>query len=154
MKGPETIESLNGELRRKGHRPLTTGNFSDTLRAGHHAIEMGRLKVSGTAPDEITWEGLFGVIERPPPNSKKTSTEAQYGYADGGDTSEVKEPRTPYFAANPALYPRGRKSNPRGSEPKKDRSAIRTPGTSMAVLPLRSSHVGQVMSAGSGTAQR
>jgi len=93
------------------------------------------LKVSGKAPDEITWEGLFGVTEQPLPKPKEPSAEAQYGYADGGDTSEVKEPRTPYFAANPALYPRRRKSDPRGSEPKKDRSAMRKPGTSIAVLP-------------------
>jgi hypothetical protein len=101
----------------------------------HQAIETGRLRVSGKAPDEITREGLFGVIERPLPKAKEASAEAQYGYADGGDTSEVKEPRTPYSAANSALYPRGRKSDPRGSEPNKDRSAMRKPRRSIAVLP-------------------
>jgi len=85
----------------------------------HHAIETGRLKVSGRAPNEITWEGLFGVIEKPRPKPKEAPAEAQYACADDGDTSEVKEPRTPYFAATPALYPRGSDLVPRGSEQKK-----------------------------------
>ena len=91
----------------------------------HHAIETGRLRVSGKAPDEITWEGLFGVIERPLPKAKEASAEAQYGYADGGDTSEVKEPRTPYSAANSALYPRGSGVVPRGSEQKNKNKGFR-----------------------------
>jgi hypothetical protein len=63
----------------------------------HHAIEMGRLKVSGKAPDEITWEGLFGVIENPRP--KEAAVPAPYEPTDSADISEVKEPRTAYFAA-------------------------------------------------------
>ena len=93
------------------------------------------MKVSGKAPDEITWEGLFGVTEQPLPKPKEPSAEAQYGYADGGDTSEVKEPRASYTAPAQALDPRGSYYVPRGSEPKKDRSAMRKPGTSIAVLP-------------------
>ena len=31
----------------------------------HTAIERGLLKTTGRAPDEITWEGPFGVIEEP-----------------------------------------------------------------------------------------
>ena len=61
------------------------------------------MKVSGKAPDEITWEGLFGVTEQPLPKPKEPSAEAQYGYADGGDTSEVKEPRASYPAPAQAL---------------------------------------------------
>jgi hypothetical protein len=37
--------------------------------ACHLAITEGRLKVSGRAPDGLTWEGPFGVIEKPLPLS-------------------------------------------------------------------------------------
>jgi hypothetical protein len=92
----------------------------------HHAIEMGRLRVSGKAPDEITWEGPFGVIEKPRPKPKETSAEAPYAQADTGDTSEVKEPRESYMARAPAL-------DPRGSEPKKDRNGMQNPQTNVVV---------------------
>lgn len=69
----------------------------------HHAIETGRLKVRGKAPDEITWESPFGVIEKPRLKPREPSAEAQYGYADAGDTSEVKEPRESYAPWPPSF---------------------------------------------------
>jgi hypothetical protein len=39
----------------------------------HAAITDGRLKVSGRAPDRITWEGPFGVIEKPLPLTKRSA---------------------------------------------------------------------------------
>jgi hypothetical protein len=39
--------------------------------ACHIAITEGRLKVSGRAPDGLTWEGPFGVIEKPLPLDRK-----------------------------------------------------------------------------------
>lgn len=31
----------------------------------HQAVTSGRLKVSGRAPDQLVWEGPWGVIEKP-----------------------------------------------------------------------------------------
>jgi hypothetical protein len=44
-------------------------NKHTVCAACHLAITEGRLKVSGRAPDELTWEGPFGVIEKPLPLS-------------------------------------------------------------------------------------
>ncbi len=46
----------------------------------HSAIERGVLKATGRAPDQITWEGPFGIIEEPfeAASEEVTSGEAQY----------------------------------------------------------------------------
>jgi hypothetical protein len=44
-------------------------NLHTTCASCHLAITQGRLKVSGRAPNGLTWEGPFGVIEKPLPLS-------------------------------------------------------------------------------------
>ena len=57
--------------------------------ACHLAITEGRLKVSGRAPDGLTWEGPFGVIEKPLP----LSPEIQKGK---GKPLVAREPKASY----------------------------------------------------------
>jgi hypothetical protein len=45
-------------------------NKHTVCAACHLAITEGRLKVSGRAPGGLTWEGPFGVIEKPLPLSR------------------------------------------------------------------------------------
>jgi hypothetical protein len=40
-------------------------NLHTVCAVCHYAITSGRLKVSGRAPDDMTWEGPLGVIEKP-----------------------------------------------------------------------------------------
>ncbi len=42
-----------------------TENILTLCMVCHSAIERGTLRTTGRAPDQITWEGPFGVIERP-----------------------------------------------------------------------------------------
>ena len=53
------------------------GRLHTVCAVCHAAITEGRLKVKGRAPDGLTWEGPFGVIERPLPlpSSKRPSAE-------------------------------------------------------------------------------
>ena len=99
----------------------------------HHAIEMGRLKVSGKAPDEITWEGPFGVIERPRPKPKEQTTEMSYTHADASDIPNVKESRESYGVPALALDPHGSNVVPRGSESTNDRGRMRRARASAVV---------------------
>ncbi len=57
--------------------------------ACHLAITEGRLKVSGRAPDGLTWEGPFGVIEKPLP----LSPEIRKGK---GEPLVAREPKASY----------------------------------------------------------
>ena len=57
--------------------------------ACHLAITERRLKVSGRAPDGLTWEGPFGVIEKPLP----LSPEIRKGK---GEPLVVREPKASY----------------------------------------------------------
>jgi hypothetical protein len=45
-------------------------NLHTVCAVCHNAITEGRLKVSGRAPDGLTWDGPFGVIEKPLPLAK------------------------------------------------------------------------------------
>ncbi len=49
----------------------------------HHAKTTGILKVSGRAPDGLTWEGPFGVIEKPLPLSEPTTGASGFILRDG-----------------------------------------------------------------------
>ena len=59
----------------------------------HTAIERGVLKATGRAPDQITWEGPFGVIEEPleAASEEVTSGEAQYEDVRDEPTLLVRE---------------------------------------------------------------
>jgi 5-methylcytosine-specific restriction endonuclease McrA len=46
-------------------------NLHLVCQSCHLAITEGRLKVSGRAPDNLTWEGPFGAIEKPLPLAPK-----------------------------------------------------------------------------------
>jgi hypothetical protein len=60
----------------------------------HHAKTTGILKVSGRAPDGLTWEGPFGVIEKPLPLPPPRPT-------NGAGGSIAREARTSYGSENP-----------------------------------------------------
>jgi hypothetical protein len=47
--------------------PDEAWNLHTVCAVCHAAITEGRLKVNGRAPDRLTWEGPFGVIEKPLP---------------------------------------------------------------------------------------
>jgi hypothetical protein len=51
-------------------------NLHTVCAACHQAIERGTLKVSGTAPDDITWEGPFGTIETPHRSARDAGAKA------------------------------------------------------------------------------
>ena len=55
----------------------------------HTAIERGLLKATGRAPDEITWEGPFGVIEEPLEAASEEVTSAEAQYEEAGDESTI-----------------------------------------------------------------
>jgi hypothetical protein len=58
----------------------------------HAAIERGVLKASGRAPDQITGEGPFGVIEEPIESASEELTSSDAGYEDvGGEKDESEE---------------------------------------------------------------
>ena len=67
----------------------------------HAAITEGRLKVKGRAPDELTWEGPFGVIEEPlplpssPRRSARTPSRLQTSPRAGAGMI-AREGRAPY----------------------------------------------------------
>jgi hypothetical protein len=62
-------------------------NLHLVCAACHLAITEGRLKVSGRAPDGLTWEGPFGVIEKPLPLDRKS---------EQSEPSFVREPGAEY----------------------------------------------------------
>jgi len=65
-----TLRVLEGEARRWRAGGVDSGPTKchrSQGHAGHAAITEGRLKVKGRAPDGLTWEGPFGVIEKPLP---------------------------------------------------------------------------------------
>ena len=53
----------------------------------HAAIERGALKASGRAPDQITWEGPFGVIEEPLETPSEEARASNDRYEAIGDES-------------------------------------------------------------------
>ena len=55
----------------------------------HSAIERGVLKATGRAPDQITWEGPFGVIEEPLEAASTEVTSAEAPYEEAGDESTL-----------------------------------------------------------------
>ena len=57
------------------------------------AIERGVLKATGRAPDQITWEGPFGIIEEPleAASEEVTSGKAQYEDVPDEPTLLVRE---------------------------------------------------------------
>jgi hypothetical protein len=61
----------------------------------HNAITEGRLKVSGRAPDGLTWEGPFGVIEKPLPLAPK-----KRDGDSGGEALLVRESPPIYGGSN------------------------------------------------------
>jgi hypothetical protein len=52
----------------------------------HHAKTTGIVKVSGRAPDGLTWEGPFGVIEKPLPLSMPTNGTGRLLAREDGET--------------------------------------------------------------------
>jgi hypothetical protein len=67
-------------------------NKTTLCAACHHAKTTGILKVSGRAPDGLTWEGPFGVIEKPLPVS---------GPTNGAGGLMAKEKRSSYGGEAP-----------------------------------------------------
>ena len=55
----------------------------------HRAIERGVLQATGRAPDEITWEGPFGIIEEP---LEAASEEVDLGEAQYEDARDEPTP--------------------------------------------------------------
>ena len=60
----------------------------------HHAKTTGLLKVGGRAPDGLTWQGPFGVIEKPLPLMEPTN---------GAGASIAREVRTSYGRGSESL---------------------------------------------------
>ena len=64
----------------------------------HRALTQGRLKVRGRAPDELIWEGPFGVIEKPLPLVRREGA-GRNGKQDSSDgypprrTGSVRQPK-------------------------------------------------------------
>jgi len=52
----------------------------------HSAIERGVLKATGRAPDEITWEGPFGVIEEPLAVASEDVTQGEVRYKEADES--------------------------------------------------------------------
>jgi cytochrome c553 len=67
-------------------------NKTTLCAACHHAKTTGILKVSGRAPDGLTWEGPFGVIEKPLPLPEPTN---------GAGGSLAREVRASYGGEKP-----------------------------------------------------
>ena len=55
----------------------------------HSAIERGSLKATGSAPDQITWEGPFGVIEEPLEAASEEVSSGGARYEEIGDDTVV-----------------------------------------------------------------
>jgi hypothetical protein len=72
-------------------------NLHTACAACHQAIERGILKVRGTAPDDITWEGPFGIIETPQRKTRDrraradrvSEARASYGRESGDGCTEL-----------------------------------------------------------------
>ena len=92
-------------------------NLHTVCAVCHAAITDGRLKVRGRAPDRITWEGPFGVIEKPlpltksearprsstddAPNRKNSTSDSRRSRMGGAMlTRETGEPYRPRIAAS------------------------------------------------------
>jgi hypothetical protein len=89
-------------------------NLHLVCAACHLAITEGRLKVSGRAPDGLTWEGPFGVIEKPLPldrepredetsgkeNDTKNSDAGAYPEPETKEDLFVREAKVEYVAAS------------------------------------------------------
>jgi len=56
----------------------------------HSAIERGVLKATGRAPDQITWEGPFGVIEEPLEAASEEVTSAEVPYEEAGTNPTLR----------------------------------------------------------------
>jgi hypothetical protein len=94
-------------------------NLHLVCAACHLAITEGRLKVSGRAPDGLTWEGPFGVIERPLPLAQEpekkgvtSTTDSTKGskseYAAAGTSKDlfVREAKVGYFVPSHVIQTR------------------------------------------------
>lgn len=104
----------------------------------HAAIERGVLKATGRAPDQITWEGPFGVIEQPLEAASKEVTSAHAPYEEAGDESNVaplaretqagygnsiddsRESSLPMGVTSPSGEPVGGTLEPIASAPRRD----------------------------------
>jgi hypothetical protein len=69
------------------------------------AITQGRLKVSGRAPDGLTWEGPFGVIEKPLPLSSARPDDKTFDHAVPKEPFLVREERASYGSGSVVVGP-------------------------------------------------
>jgi hypothetical protein len=109
----------------------------------HLAITEGRLKVSGGAPDGLTWEGPFGVIEKPlplaSPEQGGRTQETAHAIGNGNTYSDPNQTPAPDAMAvreAMALYGSQRLylGSPRGG--KSDHVITRREGHSHVSYPL------------------
>jgi hypothetical protein len=79
-------------------------NLHTVCAVCHAAITEGRLKVKGRAPDELTWEGPFGVIEKPLPLETRPGNGPPSLSASSPVTMGIvsREPRVPYGGIMPS----------------------------------------------------
>ena len=67
-----TALTANHIIPRARGGPDETWNLHTVCAVCHAAITEGRLKVKGRAPEGLTWEGPFGVIEKPLPLARRS----------------------------------------------------------------------------------
>jgi hypothetical protein len=89
--------------------PDEVWNLHTVCAVCHAAITEGRLKVKGRAPDGLTWEGPFGVIEKPLPlpsltRRPKEELSPSFATPPRANTGMIaREGRVPYGPPRPNL---------------------------------------------------
>jgi hypothetical protein len=94
--------TANHIIPRSQSGPDEDWNLHLVCAACHLAITEGRLKVSGRAPDGLTWEGPFGVIEKPLPLDRETQNGSDGDRASAEKYSE-SEQSEPLFVREPGV---------------------------------------------------
>ena len=80
-----TGSHIQSRARRGSDEPV---NILTLCMVCHSAIERGVLKATGRAPDQITWEGPFGVIEEPLETASEEVSSGGARYEEVGDESD------------------------------------------------------------------
>ena len=90
--------TANHIIPRSRSGPDETWNLHTVCAVCHAGITEGRLRVKGRAPDELTWEGPFGLIEKPLPLARRSKNEPPRLSTAGRSSVGIlsREPQVPY----------------------------------------------------------
>jgi len=98
--------TANHIIPRSRSGPDETWNLHTVCAVCHAGITEGRLRVKGRAPDELTWEGPFGLIEKPLPLARRSKNEPPRSSTTCRSSVGIvsREPRVSYGVIAPPEF--------------------------------------------------